>query len=170
MAVTTAAAVAVLAGCSGAPARPASAGKPAASHSATAGIAAGAPHKALAARYLAIAQAGNKRLEVEFNRLHEEDRLRLAAAHRDLREIAGTERLFDQRLLDIPFPAATDRIARFLNWVNQARAGMTAAAASAPSLARLRTDERRLTEANKPVEQAVAILRSQLGLPPPETS
>jgi len=170
MAVTTAAAVAVLAGCSSGPARPAPAGKPAVSHSATAGLAAGAPRKALAARYLAIAQAGNRRLEVEFNRLHKEDRLRLAAAHRDLREIAGTERLFDQRLLDIPFPAATDRIARFLNWVNQARAGMTAAAASAPSLERLHTDERRLTEANKPVEQAVAILRSQLGLPPPETN
>ena len=170
MAVTMAAAVAVLAGCSGGPAEPASAGKPAASHSATAGLALGAPRKALAARYLAIAQAGNKRLEVEFDRLHKEDRLRLAAAHRDLREIAATERLFDQRLLDIPLPAATERIARFLNWVNQARAAMTAAAASSTSLARLRADERRLTEANKPVEQAVAIIRSQLGLPPPKTS
>jgi len=169
MAVTMAAAVAVLAGCSGGPAKPASPGKAAASHPATAGLAAGAPREALAARYLAIAQAGNKRLEVEFDRLHEEDRLRLAAAHRDLREIAATERLFDQRLLDIPFPPATERIARFLNWVNQARASLTAAAASS-SLARLRADERRLTEANKPVEQAVAILRSQLGLPPPETS
>jgi hypothetical protein len=130
----------------------------------------GAQRKALAARYLAIAQAGNKRLEVEFGRLHKEDRLRLAAAHRDLLEAAATERLFDQRLLGIPFPAATERIARFLNWVNQARASMTAAAAESPSLARLRADERRLTEANTPVEQAVAILRSQLGLPPPETS
>jgi hypothetical protein len=169
-AVTMVAAVAVLAGCSGGPAEPVPTGKPAASHSATAGLAAGAQRKALAARYLAIAQAGNRRLEVEFDRLHKEDRLRLAAAHRDLREIAATERLFDRRLLDIRFPAATERIARFLNWVNQARASMTAAAASSPSLARLRAGERRLTQANKPVEQAVAILRSQLGLPPPETS
>jgi hypothetical protein len=130
----------------------------------------GAQREALAVRYLAIARAGNKRLEVAFDRLHNEDRLRLAAAHRDLREIAVTERLFDQRLLDIPFPAATERIARFLDWVNQARASMTAAAALSPSLARLRADERRLAEANTPVEQAVAILRSQLGLPPPETS
>jgi len=165
-----AAAVAVLAaGCSGGLAKPAPTGKPAAAHPATAGLAVGAQRKALAARYLAIAEAGNKHLEVAFDRLHKEDRLRLAAAHRDLREIAATERLFDQRLLDIPFPPATERIARFLNWVNQARASMTAAAASS-SLARLRADERRLTEANKPVEQAVAILRSQLGLPPPETS
>ena len=44
------------------------------------------------------------------------------------------------------------------------------AAASSPSLARLRAHERRLTEASKPVEQAVTIIRSQLGLPPPETS
>jgi hypothetical protein len=99
-----AAAVALLAGCSGGPAKPASAGQPAASHSATAGLAVGAQRKALAARYLAIAQAGNKRLEVEFDQLHREDRLRLAAAHRDLREIAATERLFDQRLPGIPFP------------------------------------------------------------------
>jgi hypothetical protein len=171
MAVTMATAVAVLAaGCSGGPAKPASTGRPVTSHPATAGLAAGARRKALAARYLAIARAGDKRLEVEFDRLHKEDRLRLAAAHRDLREIAATERLFDQRLLGIPFPAATERIARFLDWVNQARASMTAAAASSPSLARLHAEERRLTEANKPVEQAVAILRSQLGLPPPETS
>jgi hypothetical protein len=166
-----AAAVAVLAaGCSGGPAKPAPVGKPAAARPATAGLAVGAQRKALAARYLAIARAGNKRLEVAFDRLHKEDRLRLAAAHRDLREIAVTERLFDQGLLDIPFPAATERIARFLDWVNQARASMTAAAALSPSLARLRADERRLAEANTPVEQAVAILRSQLGLPPPETS
>lgn len=170
MAMTMAAAVAVLAGCSGGPARPASTGRSAVSHSATAGLAVGAQRKALAARYLAIARAGNKRLEVGFDRLRTADRLRLAPAHRDLREIAATERLFDQRLLGIPFPAATERIARFLNWVNQARASMTVVAASSPSLARLRADEHRLTEANKPVEQAVAILRSQLGLPPPEAS
>jgi len=170
MAATAAGAAAVLAaGCSG-PAKPASPAHAAASHSAAARLAAGAQRKALAARYLTIAQAGNKRLEVEFDRLHDEDRMRLAAAHRDLREIAATERVFDRRLLDIPFPAATERIARFLHWVNEARARMTAAVASSPTLARLHAGERRLTEANKPVEQAVTILRSQLGLPPPETS
>jgi hypothetical protein len=166
--VTTA--VVLAAGCSAAPAKPASPVRPGASHSAVARLAVGAQRTALAAGYLAIAQAGNKRLEIEFDRLHEQDRMRLAAAHRDLREIAGTERLFDRRLLGIPFPAANDRIARFLFWVNQARAKMTMATASAPSLARLRADERRLMQANTPVEQAVTILRSQLGLPPPETS
>ena len=55
------------------PSRP-SPGKPAASHSAAAGLAVGAQRKALAARYLAVAQAGNKRLEVEFDRLREADR------------------------------------------------------------------------------------------------
>jgi hypothetical protein len=190
-AATTAAVVAVLAaGCSSGPAKPTSPGpaspgpaspgpaspgpaspeQAAASRSAAAGLAVGAQRTALAARYLAIAQAGNKRLEVEFDRLHKEDRMRLATAHRDLREIAATERLFDRRLLGIQFPAATERIAQFLYWVNEQRARLTAAAALSPSPARLRADQRRLTEANKPVEQAVAILRSQLGLPPPETS
>ena len=63
----------------------------------------------------------------------------------------------------------SERIARFLYWVNQARASMTEAVASSASLARLRAGEQRLAQANKPVEQAVAVLRSQLGLPPPET-
>jgi hypothetical protein len=46
--------------------------------------------------------------------------------------------LFDKRLLGIAFPAATERIAQLLCWVNQARASMTATAASPVSLASLR--------------------------------
>jgi hypothetical protein len=130
----------------------------------------GTQRKALAARYLAVAVAGNRRLEAEFGRLHTRDRMNLGAAHRDLLQVAATERLFDRRLLGIPFAPATERIARFLYWVNEARARLTEAAASSPSLAQLHADERRLDQANKPVEQAVAIIRGQLGLPPPEAS
>jgi hypothetical protein len=171
----TAAAVAVLAaGCSGGAGRPpapaASSGRAGHARAAPAARAAGARRRELAARYLAIAKAGNRRLEAEFGRLEGQDRTRLAAAHRDLLRVAATERLFDKRLLGIAFPAATERIAGFLHWVNQARARLTVAAASSASLARLHADERRLTLANEPVEQAVAILRRQLGLPPPETS
>jgi hypothetical protein len=166
-------AAAVLAtGCTGGAARPPPPpASPAGQARATAAaLAVGAQRRELAARYLAIAKAGNRRLESEFGRLEGRDRTRLAAAHRDLLQVAATERLFDKRLLGMAFPAATEQIAQFLYWANQARAGMTAAAASSASLARLRADERRLTLANKPVEQAVAIIRSQLGLPPPETS
>jgi hypothetical protein len=166
-------AAAVLAtGCTGGAARPPPPpASPAGQARATASaLAVGAQRRELAARYLAIAKAGNRRLESEFGRLEGRDRTRLAAAHRDLLQVAATERLFDKRLLGMAFPAATEQIAQFLYWANQARAGMTAAAASSASLARLRADERRLTLANKPVEQAVAIIRSQLGLPPPETS
>ena len=138
--------------------------------SAPATLPAGAPRRELATRYLAIAKAGNRRLETEFGRLEGRDHARLAAARRDLLEVAATERLFDRRLLGLEFPAAAGRIAQFLYWANQARASMTATAASSASLARLHAAERRLAQANKPVEQAVAILRSQLGLPPPETS
>ncbi len=67
-------------------------------------------------------------------------------------------------------PVGTERIAQFLYWVNQARASMTMAAASSRSLAGLHADERRLKSADVPVEQAVAMVRSQLGLPPPESS
>ena len=174
----TVASVAVLAaGCTGVavpmahPASPAAAAphSPAAS-AAPAVLPAGAQRRALAARYLAVAKAGNARLEIEFRRLHGRDRNHLAAAHRDLRDVAATERRFDRRLLAIPFPAGTARFAQFLHWVNQARARMTIAAASARSLAQLHADEQRLKPANAPVEQAVAIVRRQLGLPPPESS
>ncbi len=169
MAATVATVAVLAAGCSGG-APPASQAQAATSHSAAAGLAVGAQRQALAARYLAVAVAGNHRLEAEFGRLHKQDRNQLAAAHRDLLQVAATERLFDRQLLGIPFPPATERIARFLYWVNEARASLTAAAASSPSLAQLRADELGLNQANKPVEQAVAIIRSQLGLPPPEKS
>ncbi len=169
------AAVTVLAtGCTGGAARPSAAPAPVSpaghARATAAALPVGAQRRALAARYLAIAKAGNRRLETEFGNLQKRDRNRLAAAHRDLLQVAATERLFDKRLRGIAFPASTERIAQFLYWANQARASMTAGAAAASSLAQLHADERRLTLANKPVEQAVAIIRSQLGLPPPETS
>ena len=126
--------------------------------------------RAAAARYLAIAAAGNRRLEVDFDSLAGRGRRRLAAAEGDLRDAAATERLFDRRLLAITFPAAAEPVARILYRVNQSRASLTTAAAGSSSLRQLARVERRLTAANEPVEDAVRVLRSQLGLPPPDTS
>jgi hypothetical protein len=126
--------------------------------------------RAAAARYLAIARAGNHRLEIDFDSLAGRDHRRLSAAEADLRDAAATEHLFDRRLLAITFPAASEPIARILYQVNQSRASLTAAAAASGSLRQLGSFERRLTAANEPVEDAVRVLRSQLGLPPPETS
>jgi hypothetical protein len=96
--------------------------------------AAGLAKRAAAARYLAIAKAGNRRLEIDFDRLEGRDRNRLAAAEADLRDAAATERLFDRRLLRIAFPSQTERVARVLYRVNQARARLTTAAAASTSL------------------------------------
>ena len=52
----------------------------------------------------------------------------------------------------------------------QARAALTATAAAATSLRQLRSYQPRLDAANGPVEEAVRVIRSQLGLPPPDTS
>lgn len=123
--------------------------------------------RASAASYLAIAQAGNKRLEIDFDQLEERDHNRLAAAKADLRDAASTERLFDQRLMRIAFPPATETVARQLYSVNQARASLTTAAAASTSLRQLHMYEPRLTAANGPVEQAVKTIRRQLDLPPP---
>jgi hypothetical protein len=170
-------AVAVALGCAAllsagcAAAKPAPTARSAASGTAAAGqIASGPARRALAARYLAIADAGNRRLDTDFGRLQRRDRNRLAAAEADLRDAAATERLFDRRLLPIVFPPETEQVARLLYRVNQARAALTTAAAASASLRQLHAYQRRLSAANRPVEQAVRTIRRQLGLPPPSTS
>ncbi len=133
-------------------------------------LAVGSARRALAAEYLVIAGAGNRRLDSDFDPLEARDRNDLVRARADLRDAAATEGLFDRRLLRIPFPAETERVARDLYRVNQARARLTAAAAASTSLAQLHAYEPRLDAANRPVEQAVRTIRRQLGLPPPSTS
>jgi hypothetical protein len=135
-----------------------------------AGIVAGPRRRALAAGYLAIAVAGNRRLEIDFDGLKGGDRHHLSASRADLRDAAATERLFDRRLLGISFPPVTAAVARTLYRVNQARASLTDRAAASASLRQLRWYERRLDAANRPVEQQVRLIRQQLGLPPPDTS
>jgi hypothetical protein len=156
------------AGCSGG-GRPAAA--PAhASHAAPAGQAISPAQRKMAARsYLAIALPANRRLETDFDGL-EDHGGNLAAAQADLRDAAATEREFDRRLLALKLPPATETVARMLVTANEARARLTTAAAASTSLGQLHRYEPRLTAANKPVEEAVGVIRSQLGLPPPETS
>ena len=125
---------------------------------------------ALAARYLAIAQAGNSHLDRDFDSLESRDRNDLARAKADLRDAAATERLFDQRLLAIPFPPAIERVARTLYRVNQLRAQLTYGASFAATLAFVHSYEPSLDAANVPVERLVRAIRRELGLPPPDTS
>ena len=134
------------------------------------GQATGATRQVLAARYLAIAAAGNRRLEADFDPLAGRDRNNLIRARADLRDAAATERLFDRRLRQIPFPPATEQVAQRLYRVNQARATLTAAAAVATSLRWVHSYEPVLDAVNGPVEQAVREIRRLLGLPPPEAS
>lgn len=126
--------------------------------------------RSLAARYLVIAQAGNRRLDHDFDALAKPDRDRFAAAVADLRDIVATEHKFDQQLAGLALPPPVQAAATQLIAVNQARAQLTVTAASSASLRQLHAWQPRLDQANVPVEQAVRILRRQLGLPPPDTS
>jgi hypothetical protein len=156
-------------GCSSAGA-PAAAAPAQASQAAPAGQAISpAQQKVAAHSYLAIARPANRRLETDFDGL-DDHRNDLAAAKADLRDAAATERQFDRRLLALKLPAATETVARLLVTANEARARLTTAAAASTSLSQLHRYEPRLTAANASVEEAVRVIRSQLGLPPPETS
>jgi hypothetical protein len=130
----------------------------------------GTHRRPLAAQYLVIARAGNRRLEADFDPLEGRDRNHLPAAKGDLRDAAATERLFDRRLLLIKFPPRTERVVRDLYRINQVRAKLTATVAASTSLRRLHAYEPQLDAANVPVERAVNTIRRQLGLPPADTS
>jgi hypothetical protein len=123
-----------------------------------------------AARYLAIANAGNHHLDADFDRLGGPDQGTLAAAQADLRDAVATERLFDRCLLTIAFPPQTEAVAQQLYSANEARADLTATAAGSASLSQLAGYDKQLTAANVPVERAVTTIRAQLGLPPASTS
>lgn len=123
----------------------------------------------IARQYLAIATTGNHHLERDFDGLAA-DHGNLAVARGYLRDAAATERLFDRRLLRLALPASIEAIARLLVAANEARARLSEHAAAATSFAQLRAYEPRLAAANAPVEDAVRVIRSMLGLPAPETS
>jgi len=126
---------------------------------------------AMAARYMAIARPANHELDHEFDGF--DDHIKdgdLAAARADLRAAVVTERRFDRQLIALSFPPRTEPFVRLLYRVNQARAELTSTAAAATSLRELRGYQRRLDAANEPVEDAVRVIRAQLGLPPPDTS
>ncbi len=126
--------------------------------------------RVLATRYMAIARAGNRRLEDAFDPLEDRDRNSVTRGDADLREAAATERLFDRRLLQIPFGRSAEPAARTLYQVNQVRARLTAAGAKSTSVSELHAYIRELNVANRPVEQAVRAIRRGLGLPPPPSS
>lgn len=126
---------------------------------------------AMAARYMAIARPANRELDHEFDGF--DDHIKdgdLAAARADLRAAVVTERRFDRQLIALSFPPRTEPFVRLLYRVNQARAALTSTAAGVTSLRELSGYQRRLDAANEPVEDAVRVIRAQLGLPPPDTS
>jgi hypothetical protein len=126
---------------------------------------------AMAARYMAIARPANRELDHEFDGF--EDHMKdgdLAAARADLRAAVVTECRFDRQLIALSFPPRTEPFVRLLYRVNQARAALTSTAAAVTSLRELRGYAKRLDAANEPVEDAVRVIRAQLGLPPPDTS
>jgi hypothetical protein len=120
--------------------------------------------------YLQIAEPANGHLEIDFDHLAGPDHAQLSAAQRDLRDAASTERPFDREILTLSLPPAVELTARDLVRVNESRARLTLTFSADHTLQQLTHDEKILTAANAPVEEAVRSVRRQLGLHPPSTS
>ncbi len=126
--------------------------------------------RALANAYLAIAGPANHKLDVEVDRYDDERHHDLAAAASALRAQAATERQFDTDLAKIGFPPPIAATARALIRVNEIRAKLAERAATAGSIRELLSFSSAHKMADAQVEAQVRAIRSQLGLPPPETS
>jgi hypothetical protein len=131
---------------------------------------AGRDIRALAKAYLAIAEPANNKLDVEVDKYDDERHHELAAAASALRAQAATERQFDADLAKIGFPPPIAATARALIRVNEIRAAMAERAAKARSIRELLSFSSAHKLADAQVEAQVRVIRSQLGLPPPETS
>jgi hypothetical protein len=124
----------------------------------------------LAAEYLVIAGPANRRLDHANDAYDDAEHDDLAAARAALRSEAATERWFDAHLAAIRFPAPIAPIAGALIKANDRRIALTRRQASSATLASVRAFDHRHKAADAAVEEAVRIIRKQLGLPPPSTS
>lgn len=153
-------ALVVVAGCASQPARPVRAGSDRTSPG----------REAQAARYLAIALPANRRLDAEENDYTRYEHHDLAQAESALRAQAATERAFDQALLKIAFPHRVASAARALVQANQRRIALTERQARSNSISGLVSFDGLHKVADAGVEARVRIIRSELGLPPPDNS
>jgi hypothetical protein len=125
---------------------------------------------ALARAYLAIANPSDQQLDAEEDAYADNEKDNLAAARLDLRHEVATERLFDQQLAAIKFPAATESIAQALIKANVHRFRVTLRQARSTTLTRLQSLDARREAGDASVEAEVAAIRKALGLPPESTS
>jgi hypothetical protein len=129
-----------------------------------------AARKALAARYLAIAQPANKSLDTENDGYGDAEHDNLAAARTDLLDEVATEARFDAQLLAIKVPAVIEQQVRALVSANQVRIRLTQRQARATTLASLRAFDSQHKASDAAVEVPVREIRHLLALPPPSTS
>lgn len=129
-----------------------------------------AVQKALAAKYLAIAQPANHSLDVENDGYSDAEHVDLAQARKDLLDEAATEARFDAQLLAIRFPAPVQEQVQALVSANKIRIQLTQRQAQAATLASLRAFDSQHKAADAAVEAPVRQIRRLLGLPPPSTS
>jgi hypothetical protein len=126
--------------------------------------------KRLAAAYMAIALPANRRLDKENDSYNDDEHDNFVIAKRDLRGETATERRFDAKLLKIDFSADVAEVAWDLVQVNNHRIALTERQSRSATITKLRAFDKRHKAADAAVEVQVRIIRTDLGLPPPDNS
>jgi len=125
---------------------------------------------AAARSYLAVATPSDKQLDAEEDAYADDERDDLAAAKAELRAQVATERLFDQELAAIKFPAPVEATAQALIRANEARFRVTLRQARAKTLTALRALDGARKAGDAAVEVQAELIRKQLHLPPVPSS
>jgi hypothetical protein len=143
---------------------------PSAAATGSAAVLSPATQKALAAKYLAIAEPANHSLDVANDGYSDAEHDDLAKARTDLLDETATESRFDAQLLAIRFPAQIERQVQELVRANKLRVQLTQRQARATTLASIRVFDSQHKAADAAVEAPVRQIRRLLGLPPPSSS
>jgi hypothetical protein len=120
----------------------------------------------LTGEYLAIFNPTSQQLTADVSAYTATERDNLAAAKATLAAEVTTERAFDARMANFPFPPTVAPTAKAMIGANQTLAKLTAQQAGSPSLTRLRSFDHRVRVATTVVETELKLFRKALAVPP----
>jgi hypothetical protein len=120
----------------------------------------------LTSEYLAIFNPASQQLTADVSAYTATERGSLAAAKATLAAEAATERAFDTRMANFPFPPTVAPTAKAMVAADQALAKLTAKQAGSSSLTRLRSFDHRIQVATATVKTEMKLLRKALAVPP----
>jgi hypothetical protein len=120
----------------------------------------------LTSEYLAIFNPASQQLTADVSAYTATERNNLGAAKATLAAEAATERAFDNRMANFPFPPTAVPTAKAMIAADQSLASLTAKQAGSASMTRMRSFDHRVLVSTAAVETELKLLRQALAVLP----